>query len=113
MADKMYESLQVLLVVLSDHYPTDRRGGGGMSVPRKLGRVDLSLIIVSMGKVRKGRLSDLACLGMQNLLEFEGQMKKDLEKKNCCMQYQAIKLLAFERVPPRPIFKQVIVIWGG
>ena len=29
MADKMYESLQVLLVVLSHHYPTDRGGGGG------------------------------------------------------------------------------------
>ena len=83
-ADKVYDSLQVLLVVLSENYPTTVnvcRKGRKMSAPRKLGKGDSLLIIVSIDKVRKGRLSDLACLGKQILLEFEGNRKKDWAKK--------------------------------
>ena len=84
MADIVYNSsLQVFLVVLSDNYSTMNvcREGGKTNVLRRVGRGDLPLIIVSIDKIRTGRLSDLACLGKQNLLKFEGHKKKDWEKK--------------------------------
>ena len=84
MADKVYDSsLQVFLVVLSDNYPKMNvcLKGGKTSVPRRVGRGDLPLIIVSIDKIRTGRLFDLACLGKQNLLKFEGHKKNDWEKK--------------------------------
>ena len=83
MADKVYDrSLQVLLVVLSDKYPTMNvcRKGRKASVPRRVARGDLPLIIVSIDKIRTGRLFDLACFEKQNLLKFEGHKKKDWEK---------------------------------
>ena len=83
MADKVDDSLQVFLVVLSDNYPTMNvcRKGGKTSVPRRVGRGDLPLIIVSIDKIRTGRLIDLACLGKKNLLKFEGHKEKEWDKK--------------------------------
>ena len=84
MADNVYDSsLQVFLVVLSDNYPTMNvcRKGGKTSVPRRVGRGDLPLIIVYIDKIRTGRLIDLACLGKKNLLKFEGHKEKEWDKK--------------------------------
>lgn len=83
MADKVYDRLQVFLVVLSDNYPTMNvcRKGGKTSLPRRVARGDLPLSIVFIDKIRTGRLFDLACFGKQKLLNFEGHKKKDWEKK--------------------------------
>ena len=79
MADKVYDSsLQVFLVVLPDNYTVGNvcPEEGKMSIPRRLGRGD-SPLIVFIGKMTTG---SLACLGKENLLEFEGRKNKDLEK---------------------------------
>ena len=80
MADKVYDSsLQVLLVVLPDNYKVGNvcPEEGKMSIKKMLGRGD-SPLIVFIGKITTG---SLACLGKENLLEFEGRKNKDLEKK--------------------------------